>query len=642
MKLKEICVKLYRNFVDSGTVPIDNTVTCLIGQNESGKTAFLEALYSLKPAHQSLVRVDITRDYPRWRKVSDERRRVLEEISPIEAVFSLNEEDLEEIRAIVSVPLPTGTELYAERTYGGEHLLRLLVPEDELVQGIVTSELSECPLRESALDHKSLDDLLAFVKKNIDTQDRRTKEGKEFSTVLPLIKQAKELVSGNFSEDQIERLIELIPTFFYFSEYSPLKGRIDLTTLLDKSEDTMEDHEQTALSLLNLVGVKGPEFMESEFEDRISEFESAANEVSKQIFEYWTQNKDLKVDFLGDSESVQTSQGETVVHRFLDIRLNDLRHLMTTNFQTRSRGFQWFFSFIVAFFEYQGDPNVIILLDEPGLGLHARAQGDLLRFIEEKLSSKTQVIYTSHSPFAVNPKHLERVRLVEDLSSLQNPDVGAKISTDVLSVKKDTLFPLQAALGYDLAQNLFVGGYNLIVEGLSDFVFLTILSEYLESKDLTYLDPRFTMLPVGGADKIPTFVALLGAHLDVSVLVDAQAAQNQRLQDLIGKGLLASQRLVSVGQATQMAGSSVEDLFNPNEYIRLYNEAFRETLNVSDLTGSDSILRRLERHRGSKFNHLSPAITLLNNRDVHLNRLADSTIERLQILFELLNSTLQE
>ena len=74
MKLLEVQVNLYRSILDSTTFPIEDDVTCLVGKNESGKTAILQALCSLNPAQQGLVRVDVTHDYPRWRKVRDERQ----------------------------------------------------------------------------------------------------------------------------------------------------------------------------------------------------------------------------------------------------------------------------------------------------------------------------------------------------------------------------------------------------------------------------------------------------------------------------------------------------------------------------------------------------------------------------------------
>jgi len=112
---------------------------------------------------------------------------------------------------------------------------------------------------------------------------------------------------------------------------------------------------------------------------------------------------------------------------------------------------------------------VNILLDEPGLNLHGRAQGDLLRYIEEKLEPNHQVIYTTHSPFMVPADRLDYVRTVEDVVEQKGPfdfiSHGTKVGGDVLSTDPDTLFPLQAALGYEISQTLFVGEHTLLVEG---------------------------------------------------------------------------------------------------------------------------------------------------------------------------------
>jgi predicted ATP-dependent endonuclease of OLD family len=116
--------------------------------------------------------------------------------------------------------------------------------------------------------------------------------------------------------------------------------------------------------------------------------------------------------------------------------------------------------------------NVIILLDEPGLNLHGKAQADLLGFIEEELEPKHQVIYTTRSPFMVPPRRLECVRTVEDVV-IEEKDghervLGTKVGDEVLSLDPDTVFPIQGALGYDISQSLFVGPDTLLVEGPSD------------------------------------------------------------------------------------------------------------------------------------------------------------------------------
>jgi predicted ATP-dependent endonuclease of OLD family len=47
MKLQKVQIKDFRCIDDSGEFVIDD-VTCLVGKNESGKTAILKALHKLK------------------------------------------------------------------------------------------------------------------------------------------------------------------------------------------------------------------------------------------------------------------------------------------------------------------------------------------------------------------------------------------------------------------------------------------------------------------------------------------------------------------------------------------------------------------------------------------------------------------
>ncbi len=93
--------------------------------------------------------------------------------------------------------------------------------------------------------------------------------------------------------------------------------------------------------------------------------------------------------------------------QLLQLRVEDDRHYFTNNLDVRSSGFRWFISFLAAFKEFHSDKSVIVLLDEPALALHARAQRDFLDFIEDTLADSHQVVYTTHSPFMVDASHLE-------------------------------------------------------------------------------------------------------------------------------------------------------------------------------------------------------------------------------------------
>jgi hypothetical protein len=115
------------------------------------------------------------------------------------------------------------------------------------------------------------------------------------------------------------------------------------------------------------------------------------------------------------------------------------------------------------------------------------------------------------------------------------------VTSDVLSTDKDTIFPLQGALGYDLAQHLFVAPHNLVLERTSDYTYLLLLSSFLKDNKKEGLDDRWSLVPVGGADLVPSFVALLGNHLEVTVLIDSRKEGNQRPNNLAEQGILTKE-----------------------------------------------------------------------------------------------------
>lgn len=109
------------------------------------------------------------------------------------------------------------------------------------------------------------------------------------------------------------------------------------------------------------------------------------------------------------------------------------------NLDERSRGFQWFFSFYVTFFaDTKGAGDAILLLDEPGLHLHARSQADLLAHFEQDFAN--QIIYTTHSPFMV-PVHRPDAVRTASMSEAAGTTVSNKAEGDAR-----TLYPLQVAL----------------------------------------------------------------------------------------------------------------------------------------------------------------------------------------------------
>src|SRR5438874_1028882 len=131
------------------------------------------------------------------------------------------------------------------------------------------------------------------------------------------------------------------------------------------------------------------------------------------------------------------------------------------------------------------------------------------------------------------------------------------------------------------------------------------------STGLTSLDPQWSIVPVGGADLIPTFVALLGHHLKVTVLVDSRKEGNQRLDRMAKDGYLEKQRIILIGEVLGRKTGDIEDLFQVDEYLGLYNKAFGKSIKPKDLKGNDPIVARIARHEGvDRFDHGRPADVL--------------------------------
>jgi hypothetical protein len=179
------------------------------------------------------------------------------------------------------------------------------------------------------------------------------------------------------------------------------------------------------------------------------------------------------------------------------------------------------------------------------------------------------------------------------------------------------------------------------VEGPSDLVYMSTISAHLKENGRTGLDDRWAIIPVGGADTIPTFVALLGIHLDVTVLVDARKEGHQRLATLAQNGFLSATRIVTVGELLNRKAADIEDLFTVPDYLLLYNAAFSKSIAEGDLKGTDPLVRKIVRlEEVDRFDHNRPADRFLRDKATFLPQLSSTTLDNFEKLFVRINDTL--
>ena len=326
----------------------------------------------------------------------------------------------------------------------------------------------------------------------------------------------------------------------------------------------------------------------------------------------------------------------------------------------RSAGFLWFFSFLAQFRQMQKKaPESVILLDEPGLSLHGKAQSDLLKYIIERLLPNHQVIYTTHSPFMIPPNRLQDVRVVEDVieHSSHRPTVrGTKVSDNAFTVDKDTLFPLQAHLGYEITQTFFIGENVLLVEGPSDILYLQAASNALKGQNREGLDTRWTICPSGGIDKFFPFVSLFGGHgINIAVLCDCASGDKSKIRRLRESQLIPMEQILTAADFTDKDESDIEDFFEPDLYAEIVNSAYElnseheiKMEHILNENASSRLVKKVENlfrtmpMEVPEFDHFTPSAWLIRNGDILKDgsERVTKTLERFEQVFKKVNALL--
>jgi len=623
MKLINVTIHKYKSFEQEQNFEVEDDVTILVGMNESGKTSVLESIAKTNYFQKDKkFKFNLTHDYPRREKKNIDKSNVLP--SAITCVYSLSDEILEVITNTVGKGVFSQNTISLTTKYNNVNTWNDITANYKKFIELKTTELG--------ISSKVLNDKLEKVKSEKDLETIIA-EYKDDNLIAGLNK-IKQFVKNEWNwsnpiqEFVARKLIHpKLPKFLYYDEYYSLPSRIVIESM---NEEELEDEDlKTAKALLELADLNPKEILNAnDFEDYIAELEATEAIISDELFKYWSTNGNLSIEFKIEAKEEKIkrtirnnyNQEEVIdvniVEHILDIRVKNERTRVSLPLKNRSKGFNWFFSFLVWFKKIQEDKNsqYILLLDEPGLNLHASAQKDMLRFIED-LSKDYQIIYTTHSPFSIPSNNLERVRTV-----LETKD-GSKISDSIQEKDPNTLFPLQAALGYDIAQNLFIGENNLLVEGVSDMVFLLTMSGILEQSNKLSLRNDIVVVPTGGLEKVGTFISLMrGNKLELACLLDTYTdpKSKAKFENLIYQKLIHKNKVRFFDEyLTDYNQADIEDLFDKEDYLKIFNQAFSEHSNIklSDLDSSiKPIISQINKHLNiNRYNHYRPANELSKN-----------------------------
>lgn len=628
MKLVKARVQNYRSVEDSEEFEIGD-LTCLVGKNEAGKTALLSALRSLRPSQSQDFEIDETIDYPRRFSTRFEDRHPNGHAEVIRTWWKLDETDITAVEdrfGVGSLKSDTLQVHYGFRYNDNKRTWEIDVDEAKCLEYLTSKhalDATERNVLHGVETGQGADKALSGLKERSPKQEA-------------LLQEIKKCRGSKFILGVIDLLAARQPRFFFTSHFERMSGMVSLTQLQhDRKQNSISKGDEIFLSFLEYAGTTLDELIGADRREAMkAKCEAASNEITEEIFQFWSQNSALEVvieiDSAKPSDPAPFNSGIVA-----DIRIRNTNHKATLPLSERSAGFVWFFSFLAQFKQLKKtENNAIILLDEPGLTLHGKAQGDLLRYIVERLLPDHQVIFTTHSPFMVPIDRLGDIRVVEDVISFNQrtgrPDVrGTKVRSDVLRVSDDTLFPLQGALGYEVTQSMFIGKHTLLVEGPSDILYLQTLSHSLRKRGREALDPRWTLCPSGGIDKIAPFVRLFaGNSIDVAALSDAANSDKRKITELKNT-ILKAGRFYTAADFTGQQEADVEDIFAAELFVEILNGAYKPP--ADKLVAKDALLAAAPTERIVKkaealfklmppavpeFDHFTPARWLLDNPSV--------------------------
>lgn len=327
------------------------------------------------------------------------------------------------------------------------------------------------------------------------------------------------------------------------------------------SSELLKQEHPVVSDLINLAHLDVEKLKTDNRQKRHTLIEIAGQISTKKFTAFWKQN-DIEFVFNIDTE-------------LASIFIRDKGNINIYRPEQRSEGFQWFLSFYLRLEASGREKNNIILVDEPGLFLHAKAQKDVLKVFEE-LSKTNQILFTTHSPYLIDPNHLNRVRLV----------VKKDYKTVIINsfheggADRETLTPITTAIGLDISNDLFFtkSDWNIVNEGVSDYYYLRGMIHFLKSST-NYEFPANTLIPCFGHTTVGLMTSFLDAlGLKYKILLDKKDTEKTK-NKLIRDGISDNSFLF----AGTTRDESIEHLFSEDD---------RQNLGITDDYESKGIISR--------------------------------------------------
>ncbi len=448
MRLINFQIKNYRSIIDSGLVKLSelDNVSVFAGQNESGKSSILKALYDFERGEFEADSIPFSID--------------ANPIQSISCTYKIEDDDnLAELLPDII------RDEYSLQTDETEKIL-----DENIIGKLKTFTLTrtkEAEKIQTSIDENSFNILCAAILDK-PAQPAEGEEAKEKEKYIVIADTENEKVTDLFWQTA--------PKIIFFDDFCDLlPDKIFLSVLKEKKDDA-----KGYRAVKNLEKILKTDFISKDTEND-------PVRGTKQTKE----NDNLSVDFQKDWGQRIHGENKVVIKYDFQKRNGDAENGSYINFyvetkegqplppKQRSKGLIWFLSLWLELkaqdIEYT---DLILLLDEPDQHLHVKAQKDILKLINklaknEKNKKGDQIIYATHSPYLIEVDFLSRIKLIlntEKQGTKVEDIVTSKIDTEY---KRDALQPVADAIGLSVSEFSTLGKKNTILEGISDFYYFS-------------------------------------------------------------------------------------------------------------------------------------------------------------------------
>lgn len=517
IQINGIRIKDYKSMYDTGLISIEDRITVLAGKNESGKTNILHALETFYEDNFSkndiptkdgnlnptiIVDFEVNGEYFNSKLKEDILDREFTYTYTIER--SKNNVDIFSGRIIDEFIKNINEREKTEINQIKEVFTEEILEKYDLQIDKINFNKEIGKIYKSFFSSEDLSEELDIFIKEMFKVEKLDKEIKDISSkILQIIEEC-----DTYSiMESVKRI--LIPEFKYFDNFNDmLPDEINLNEI-ESEEFTIKNR-----GFINLLGYFGK---------TLKEFQKEMNEISRTpqtLLDSYSNNITFDYKNIYTQEDLRIAlnkDGNMIYVNIYDI--DDNIHPKKPS--QRSKGLQWFLSFYLMLNNSQEDS--ILLIDEPGLYLHASAQKDILNFFENNL--KNSIIYTTHSPYLIDTNNMLRIKLV---INDRKKGKGTTVENKYYNCSDmDTITPLITAIGYDVSQSpLELGsGLNIITEGPSDRYYILAFIK------LFNVEENVHVIPAQGATTTHLLASIaIGWKLDYKVLLDTDG-ENEKARD---------------------------------------------------------------------------------------------------------------